>query len=132
MFKLINMKKIIFKSIITSFCFFLVFGYTKAQSSNSSAKSSAANSKNQTKITSNKNNEQDWRQLLNGTDLTGWKHVGKGDMLIEDGMIRGKSGMGLLYWTKEKFGNCTLRIVYKMQKENSNSGVFIRIPVEPY
>ncbi|WP_332368600.1 DUF1080 domain-containing protein [Spirosoma telluris] len=72
-----------------------------------------------------------WRQLFNGTDLTGWKHVGKGRMSVEKGLIRGHGGMGLLYWTKEKFGNCTLRVVYKMQKENSNSGVYIRIPLEP-
>ena len=73
-----------------------------------------------------------WRQLFNGTDLTGWKHVGKGHMSVEKGMIRGHGGLGLLYWTKEKFSNCTLRMVYKVQKFNSNSGVFIRIPIEPF
>lgn len=72
-----------------------------------------------------------WRQLFNGKDLTGWKHVGKGRMSVENGLIRGHGGMGLLYWTKEKFGNCTIRLVYKMQKSNSNSGVYIRIPLEP-
>ncbi|GAB4049339.1 3-keto-disaccharide hydrolase [Spirosoma litoris] len=72
-----------------------------------------------------------WRQLFNGINLTGWKHVGKGSMSVENGLIRGHGGMGLLYWTKEKFGNCTIRVVYKMQKTNSNSGVYIRIPLEP-
>ncbi|WP_082111548.1 3-keto-disaccharide hydrolase [Spirosoma radiotolerans] len=72
-----------------------------------------------------------WRPLFNGSNLAGWKHVGKGNMSIENGMIRGNGGMGLLYWSKEMFSNCTLRVVYRMQKENSNSGVYIRIPVEP-
>lgn len=72
-----------------------------------------------------------WRPLFNGKNLDGWKHVGKGKMLIENGMIRGSGGMGLLYWSKEKLSNCTLRVVYRMQKENSNSGVYIRIPLEP-
>ncbi|WP_040005686.1 3-keto-disaccharide hydrolase [Fibrisoma limi] len=72
-----------------------------------------------------------WRQLFNGKDLTGWKHVGQGRMSVDKGLIRGHGGMGLLYWTRETFSNCTLRIVYRMEKENSNSGVFIRIPVEP-
>lgn len=72
-----------------------------------------------------------WRQLFNGTDLTGWKHVGDGSITVEDGMIRGHGGMGLLYRQGEKFGNCTFRVVYKMQKTNSNSGVFVRIPIEP-
>ncbi len=73
-----------------------------------------------------------WRQLFNGKDLSGWKHVGGGSMAVEDGLIRGHGGMGLLYWTGEKFGNCTIRVVYKMRDTNSNAGVFIRIPIEPY
>lgn len=72
-----------------------------------------------------------WRELFNGVDLTGWKHVGNGSMSVEDGLIRGHGGMGLLYWTGEKFGNCRFRVVFKMEKENSNSGVFVRIPIEP-
>lgn len=73
-----------------------------------------------------------WRQLFNGKDLTGWKHVGGGSMSVEQGMIRGHGGMGLLYWAGEKFGNCRFRVVFKMEKSNSNSGVFIRIPIEPW
>ncbi|GAB3947186.1 hypothetical protein GCM10028805_18970 [Spirosoma harenae] len=69
--------------------------------------------------------------MFNGTNLTGWKHVGKGSMSVENGQIRGHGGMGLLYYTKEEFGNCTIRVVYRMEKKNSNSGVYIRIPVEP-
>jgi hypothetical protein len=72
-----------------------------------------------------------WRQLFNGKDLTGWKHVGDGNMTVENGIIQTHGGMGLLYWTGEKFGNCTIRVVYRMEKENSNSGFFIRIPIEP-
>jgi Domain of Unknown Function (DUF1080) len=73
----------------------------------------------------------DWKQLFNGKDLTGWKHVGPGSMTVEDGLIQTHSGMGLLYWTGQKFGNGTLRVVYRMRDENDNSGVFIRVPVEP-
>jgi len=72
-----------------------------------------------------------WRQLFNGKDLTGWKHVGPGSMSVDTGLIRGHGGMGLLYWQGEKFSNCQIRVVWKMQKENSNSGIFIRIPIEP-
>ncbi len=39
--------------------------------------------------------------------------------------------MGLLYWTGGKLANCKLKVVFRMRDENSNSGVFIRIPVEP-
>ena len=74
---------------------------------------------------------KDWKQLFNGKDLTGWKHVGGGSRFVEDGLLASKGGMGLLYWTGGKVGNCVIRVVYKMQKFNSNAGVFIRIPIEP-
>jgi Domain of Unknown Function (DUF1080) len=72
-----------------------------------------------------------WKQLFDGKDLTGWKHVGPGYMTVEDGLIRTHGGMGLLYWTGGKLGDCTLRVVYKMRDQNDNSGVFIRIPIAP-
>src|SRR5437879_12907987 len=49
----------------------------------------------------------------------------------EDGLIRTHGGMGLLYWTGGKLSNCRIRVVYKMRDFNDNSGVFIRIPLEP-
>ena len=73
----------------------------------------------------------EWRQLFNGKDLTGWKQAGPGSHYVEDGFIKSKGGMGLLYWEGEKFGNCVIRVVFRMRDENSNSGVFIRIPSVP-
>jgi hypothetical protein len=73
----------------------------------------------------------EWVQLFNGKDLSGWKQVGPGSHMVENGWIASRGGMGLLFWQEQKFGNCTIRVVYKMQKSNSNSGVFIRIPIEP-
>jgi hypothetical protein len=72
-----------------------------------------------------------WKQLFNGKDLTGWKHVGPGSMTVNEGLIETHGGMGLLYWTGGKVSRCTLRIVFRMRDHNDNSGVFIRIPVEP-
>jgi hypothetical protein len=74
---------------------------------------------------------EEWKQLFNGKDLTGWKHVGPGTMVVEDGLIKTQGGMGLLYWTAEKVGNSVIRVVFKMRDKNDNSGVFIRIPIEP-
>ena len=73
----------------------------------------------------------DWKQLFDGKDLTGWKHVGPGYMTVEDGLIQTHGGMGLLYWTGGKLGDCTIRVVFKMRDHDDNSGVFIRIPLEP-
>ena len=33
-------------------------------------------------------NPSQWRQVFNGKDLTGWKHVGPGNMTVEDGLIQ--------------------------------------------
>jgi len=73
----------------------------------------------------------DWKQLFNGKDLTGWKHVGPGGMTVEDGLMKTHGGMGLTYWTGGKIGKCKLRVVFKMRDFNDNSGVYIRIPIEP-
>src|SRR5258706_104520 len=85
----------------------------------------------QAKSAKSSDSTKGWRPLFNGKDLTGWKHVGDGNMTVEDGIIRTHGGMGLLYWAGEKFGNCKIRIVFRMEKENSNAGFFIRIPIEP-
>ena len=73
----------------------------------------------------------EWKQLFDGKDLTGWKHVGPGYMTVEDGLIQTHGGMGLLYWTGGKLGDCTIRVVFRMRDKDDNSGVFIRIPIEP-
>ena len=71
------------------------------------------------------------KQLFNGKDLNDWQHVGPGSMSVEDGLIQTHGGMGLLYWKGGKISDCVLRVVYKMRDHNDNSGVFIRIPLEP-
>lgn len=75
----------------------------------------------------NKKNDG-WQQLFNGKDLTGWKHVGPGYMTVDSGLTQTHGGMGLLYWTGGKVGNCTIRVVFRMRDENDNSGIFICSP----
>ncbi len=74
---------------------------------------------------------QNWKPLFNGKDLTGWKHVGGGSRFVENGLLASKGGMGLLYWAGGKLGNCQIKVVYKMQKFNSNAGSFVKVPIEP-
>ncbi|MBV6432365.1 MAG: hypothetical protein IANPNBLG_02507 [Bryobacteraceae bacterium] len=72
-----------------------------------------------------------WKTLFNGKDLDGWKMVGPGSFSVEEGMLRTHGGMGLLYYTGEKFGNSTIRVVFKTTGDRDNSGVFIRLPEQP-
>jgi Domain of Unknown Function (DUF1080) len=71
------------------------------------------------------------KTLFDGKSLDGWAHLGPGKMVIEDGAIRTEGGMGLLWYTREKFGDCILRVVYKTTAKSSNSGVFIRVADKP-
>jgi hypothetical protein len=77
---------------------------------------------------------QEWQPLWNGKNLDGWKHIGYGQFVIEDGVLKteGVPGtLGLLYY-KDKLRDCTIRIVYKETPPGrSNSGLYIRIPKEP-
>src|SRR4051812_31877686 len=72
-----------------------------------------------------------WRQLFDGKTLDGWEHIGPGSMTVEDGLIKTNGGMGLLWWTKEKFGDCVIRAVWKTKSETSNAGVYVRIEDKP-
>src|ERR1700704_5450879 len=75
-----------------------------------------------------------WRALFNGKNLDGWAVAdarGKPAYTVEDGAIRTQPGNGLLWYTREKVGNATLRVIYRMSNPQGNSGTFIRIPSEP-
>jgi Domain of Unknown Function (DUF1080) len=76
--------------------------------------------------------------LFNGRNLDGWKAIGRQEgattlagFTVKDGLLETTAGKGLLWFTKYKIGNATIKVVYKMSNEKGNSGVFIRIPIEP-
>jgi len=71
------------------------------------------------------------RALFNGEDLTGWRHVGPGEFVVEDRALKTVGGMGLLVYDLEPIGDAVLEVVYKPEEGSSNSGVFIRIPEPP-
>src|SRR6476659_1822194 len=82
------------------------------------------------------------KQLFNGKDLTGWaripRHEGapaneKPGFVVEKGLLVSlpDAPEDDLWYTPEKIGNATLRVVYKSSDKTANSGVFIRIPQQP-
>jgi hypothetical protein len=72
-----------------------------------------------------------WRTIFDGKSLEGWEHVGPGSMVLQDGFIRTEGGMGLLWFTKEKFGDCVIRVVYRTGSKGANSGIYVRIADKP-
>jgi 3-keto-disaccharide hydrolase len=69
----------------------------------------------------------DWKPLFDGKSLDGWDHVGPGHFVVEGGQLRTEGGMGLLWYSREKLGDCVIRVVYRLGTEKSNSGVYVRI-----
>ena len=70
----------------------------------------------------------DWIELFNGKDLTGWKHVGKGSFIVEDGALVTQAGMGLLYYEQRSFRDYMLEVEWKVTSKCNNSGIFVRFP----
>jgi hypothetical protein len=75
--------------------------------------------------------QQSQHVLFNNKNLDGWEHVGPGAMVVKDGMMQTDGGMGLLWYSREKIGSATLRVVFKLTGKESDSGVFIRVPEKP-
>jgi hypothetical protein len=75
------------------------------------------------------------QQLFNGQNLDGWEFLGREagqqGFAVENGVMNSIDGKGMLWFTRQKIGNATIHVVYKMSNDKGNSGVFIRIPEIP-
>jgi hypothetical protein len=82
------------------------------------------------------------KPLFNGRDLTGWTRMPRHEdapvgqqpgLVVRDGLLVSipAAPEDDLWYTPEKIGNATLRVVYKVSAPDANSGVFIRIPYAP-
>ena len=71
------------------------------------------------------------RALFNGRNLDGWEHVGPGSFVVEDGLLKTRGGMGLLWYTREKIEHSVVRVVFRFAGKDADSGLFIRIPEKP-
>lgn len=72
-----------------------------------------------------------WRPIFDGRTTEGWQMVGPGELKLENGELVTYGGMGLLWYTREKLGDCRIRVVFKPTMADDNAGVFIRIPEPP-
>lgn len=74
-----------------------------------------------------------WRSLQlvdDGRVAEGWKHTGYGGFDVVDGTLRTRGddrGLGVLFFEKEKFGNCEIKVVYRQEDATDNAGVHVRI-----
>lgn len=57
--------------------------------------------------------QEDWRPLYDGESLDGWQQVGPGKFVIENGLLKSQGGMGLLWYTQEKFANVEIKVQFR-------------------
>ena len=76
----------------------------------------------------NNNDSNEFTYLFNGQSIDGWRMAGPGKfVLIEyDKSLQSEGGMGLLWYAKKKYKDFILKIDWKVNRRNDNSGVFIR------
>jgi hypothetical protein len=76
----------------------------------------------------NNNYSNEFVYLFNGQSIDGWRMAGLGKFVfIEyDKSLQSEGGMGLLWYTKKKYKDFVLKIDWKVNSRNDNSGVFIR------
>jgi hypothetical protein len=85
------------------------------------------------KLAAGQDDSRPWRSLpliFDGKVAPEWQHAGWGQMAVVGDAIRtepSEKGLGLLVYTKEKFGNCQIRIVYRPEDARDNAGVHIRM-----
>ena len=82
------------------------------------------------------------KQLFNRKNIEGWSRIPRHEDVpadqqpgfkVEDGLLVSlpDSPEDDLWYTRQKIGNATLRVVYKVSDKTANSGIFIRIPDKP-
>ena len=75
-----------------------------------------------------------YKPLFDGsaTSLAGWSQAGAGGFsLLPDGTMRSSGGMGMLWYSKQQFGDYSIRLQFRdaaPDGHRANSGVFVRFP----
>ncbi len=76
--------------------------------------------------------EQIFRKAGGRYEKHGWNHYGPGYFEVDPkaGVLKGQGGMGLL-WYGKKYKDFILECDFKCSTEETNSGIFIRVPEVP-
>ena len=64
---------------------------------------------------------QEWQNLFNGKDLSGWEQVGPGEFVVEEGLLKTVGGMGMILYPAQKFHDVVFKVVFKVKDNDSNS-----------
>jgi sugar phosphate isomerase/epimerase len=80
---------------------------------------------------------EDYEEILSWWDgkfsKHGWNHYGPGYFVLDEktGVLKSQRGMGLLWFSRKKYGDFVLELEFKCTQSDTNSGIFLRIPGIP-
>jgi hypothetical protein len=83
------------------------------------------------------NMPEGYEQLLRSSDgryhKGGWNHYGPGYFSLDpvSGVLTSHGGMGLFWYSVREFGDFVLELDFMCTDEDTNSGVFLRVPGVP-
>lgn len=69
---------------------------------------------------------QDWVSLFDGRSKAGWTMTGPGRFHVRNGALVSSGGMGLLWYSRRRFGDFELQVDWRVAERCDNSGVFVR------
>jgi sugar phosphate isomerase/epimerase len=80
---------------------------------------------------------EDFEEILSWWDgkfsKSGWNHYGPGYFVLDEktGILKSQGGMGLLWYSRKKYGDFVLELEFKCSQTDTNSGIFLRVPEVP-
>jgi len=79
---------------------------------------------------SDDNASRNYTMIFDGKTLEGWRIAGDGKFVVvpKDKSIQSDGGLGILWYTKQKYGDFDLRLEWKVSEKDDNSGIFVRFP----
>jgi hypothetical protein len=77
--------------------------------------------------------EQILRERNGRYSKDGWNHYGPGYFELDPrtGVLTSHGGMGLFWYAAKEYGNFILDMEFKVTDEQTNSGIFVRVPGVP-
>jgi len=63
----------------------------------------------------------------------GWNHYGPGYFILDEktGILKSQGGMGLFWYARKMYQDFILELDFKCSREDTNSGIFLRVPEVP-
>jgi Domain of Unknown Function (DUF1080) len=74
------------------------------------------------------NDDNEFTYLFNGQSIDGWHMAGPGKFVFVeyDKSLQSEGGMGLLWYAENKYKDFVLKVDWKVNRKNDNSGIFVR------